>query len=191
SDGDSAGSAARSPARSYLPRRHAPVAEQSQCNPIGTRIARVRQAVHRQFSPRTSRPRGEKTGLRPRPGRSCNPSRRLFKNRVVHLRTCFSVMPTNRPTSTKGSPSATPRITRDRRAKPEGVVVLRSRRSSSLRSSGVSTTRNEVLRPRIGASMLLNPGAQRGWYYGRKPEFREFQSLFAGSGTKARNVSKL
>ena len=32
--------------------------------------------------------------------------------------------------------------------------------------------------------MLLKPGAQRGWYHGRKPQFREFQSLFAGTGTK-------
>ena len=31
--------------------------------------------------------------------------------------------------------------------------------------------------------MLLKPGAQRGWYHGRKPQFREFQSLFAGTGT--------
>lgn len=32
--------------------------------------------------------------------------------------------------------------------------------------------------------MLLEPGVQRGRYHDRKPEFREFQSLFAVSGTK-------
>src|SRR5271165_1788358 len=178
SGGGSAGSDARSPPRCGSPRRHAPAAEQSQCNPIGTTSAQAHPAVRRRSSPRTSRPRGEKTGLRPRPGRSFSPSRRLFRNRVVHLCTCFSVMPNNRATSTRTNPLATPRITRDRRAKPQGVVVQRRRRSSSFRSSGVSTTRNEVLRPRIGASMLLEPGVKRGRYHDRKPEFREFQSLF-------------
>ena len=38
--------------------------------------------------------------------------------------------------------------------------------------------------------MLLKPGAQRGWYHDRKPEFREFQSLFAGSGTKGLDRNK-
>ncbi len=32
--------------------------------------------------------------------------------------------------------------------------------------------------------MLLEPGVKRGRYHDRKPESREFQSLFAGSGTK-------
>jgi hypothetical protein len=32
--------------------------------------------------------------------------------------------------------------------------------------------------------MLGEPGVERGWYHDRRPEFREFQSLFAGSGTK-------
>ena len=38
--------------------------------------------------------------------------------------------------------------------------------------------------------MLAEPGVERGWYHDRKPEFGEFQSLFAGSGTKALNLTQ-
>ena len=36
--------------------------------------------------------------------------------------------------------------------------------------------------------MLLEPGVERGGYHDRKPESREFQSLFAGSGTKVPRI---